>query len=284
MLRKEDTRVRRSRPVDRGRERPATGEAIVPGDARTEGSAWRRPAERSYEFGEFCLFPDRQVLLCAGRPVRIGSRALDILSLLVQRAGELVSKAELEAYVWPNTFVHESNLKVHVAALRRILRVGFDDPRCILNIPGRGYCFTPPVTVEGRAGASARRWPRAIKDAFGRPARLIGRDDDVVSLVHAISQHPLVTIVGAGGVGKTTVALAAAERVTGQHDRPPCFVDLSSIDDPQLVVHAIAAALGVRIDLNDLLGGIGDHLRATSRLLILDNCEHLSAAVAAAAE
>src|SRR5262245_35484428 len=95
---REDSRARRKPSADRGRERV---------------SASRRPAERSYAFGEFSLLPDRQVLLCAGQPVRIGSRALDILTLLVQRAGELVSKAELEAYVWPNTFVHESNLKVH---------------------------------------------------------------------------------------------------------------------------------------------------------------------------
>ena len=285
MRRREDTCVRRRPLVDRGRERPSTGEAIAAGDARNEGSEWRRrPAERSYAFGEFCLLPDRQALLCAGQPVRIGSRALGILTLLVQRAGELVSKAELEAYVWPNTFVHESNLKVHVAALRKVLRASSDASRCILNIPGRGYCFTLPVTVEGRARASARRWPGAGQNAFGRPARIIGRDGDIDALARAVSQHPLVTIVGAGGVGKTTIALATAERLSGQYDGAPCFVDLSSIDDSQLVVHAIAAALGVRIDLNDLLGGIGDHLRATSRLLILDNCEHLSAAVAAAAE
>lgn len=214
----------------------------------------------------------------------MGSRALDILTLLVQRAGELVSRAELEAYVWPNIFVHESNLKVHVTALRKALCAASSDQRCILNIPGRGYCFTLPVTVEGRARASMRRGPGAGADVFGAARQIIGREDEIVAIGHAISRHPLVTIVGAGGVGKTTVALATAERHSGRHDAAPCFVDLASIDDPQLVVHAIAAALGVRIDLNDLLGGIGDHLRATPRLLILDNCEHLSAAVAAAAE
>ena len=246
--------------------------------------ALRRPAERSYVFGEFCLLADQQALLCAGKPVRIGSRALDILTLLVERAGALVSKAEIESYVWPDTFVHESNLKVHVAALRKVLREGSDDPRCILNVPGRGYCFTLPVTVEGRVRPSARRWPQAVTKASGGPVEIIGREDEIAAVVEALSQHSLVTIVGAGGVGKTTVAVAAAERLCGRNAAAPCFVDLSSIDDPQLVVHAIAAALGVRVDLNDLLGGIGDHLRATSRLLILDNCEHLLAAVAAAAE
>lgn len=268
---REDARVRRRPAVDRGRE------GTSPGDAR-------RPAERSYAFGDFSLLPDRQVLLRAGEPVRIGGRALDILTLLVQRAGELVTRAELEAYVWPNVFVHESNLKVHVTALRKVLRVAIDDPRCLLNVPGRGYCFTHSVTVEGRARASALRWPKARAGAAAPATQIIGREDEIASLVQAVSRYPLVTIVGAGGVGKTTVALAAAERLGGRYDASPCFVDLSSIDDPQLVVHAIAAALGVRIDLNDLLGGIGDHLRATSRLLILDNCEHLSTAVAAAAE
>lgn len=251
---------------------------------RREDTRVRRSAERSYTFGDFCLLPDRQVLLCGGQPVRIGSRALDVLGLLVQRAGQLVSRAELEAHVWPDTFVHESNLKVHVAALRKALRATSDDPRCILNIPGRGYCFTLPVTVEGRARASMQRWPRAGSAAFGRPTRIIGRDDDIAALARAVAQHPLVTIVGAGGVGKTTVALAAAEQLSGGYDAAACFVDLASIDDPQLVVHAIAAALGVRIDLSDLMGGIGDHLRATPRLLVLDNCEHLSAAVAAAVD
>ncbi|WP_428659045.1 ATP-binding protein [Reyranella sp.] len=285
MLRRRDTHGRRGLAGDRAREGASTGEAVAAGAARRDGSQARHgAAERSYAFGEFCLLPDRQALLHAGQPVRIGSRALDILSLLVQRAGELVSRSELEAYAWPGTFVHESNLKVHVSALRRVLRAGSDEPGVILNIPGRGYRFTLPVTVEGRARASSRRWPGADMETAAPRARIIGREDEIASVVAAISQHPLVTIVGAGGVGKTTVALAAAERLSGRFDAAPCFVDLSSIDDPQLVAHAIAGALGVRVDLNDLLGGIGEHLRATPRLLILDNCEHLASAVAAAAE
>lgn len=285
MRRRKDTRARRNPSIDRGRHQASRGAPIAEGEVRKDVAALRHAAvERSYEFGEFRLLPDRQALLRAGQPVRIGSRALDILTLLVQRAGELVSRAELEAYVWPSTFVHESNLKVHVSALRRALRVAPDDPDSILNIPGRGYCFTLPVTVEGRARASSRRWPRPGTGSYSSSARIIGRDDEIAAVVQAISQHPLVTIVGAGGVGKTTLALAAAERFSGQHDAAPCFVDLSAIDDPQLVAHVIAGALGVRVDLNDLLGGIGDHLRATPRLLILDNCEHLTAAVAAMVE
>ena len=264
--------------------RPDSRDPIA-GEARGDASPPRHgPAERSYAFGDFRLLPDRQALLHAGQPVRIGSRALDILALLVQRAGELVTRAELEAYVWPDTFVHESNLKVHVSALRKVLGAASGGPSGILNVPGRGYRFTLAVTVEGRARASSRRWPGAGLETAGPAARIIGREEEIASLVEAISQHPLVTIVGAGGVGKTTVALAAAARLAGRRGAVPCFVDLSAIDDPQLVAHAIAGALGVRVDLNDLLGGIGDHLLSAPRLLILDNCEHLTAAVAAAAD
>lgn len=243
---------------------------------------WRpRPAERSYTFGEFCLLPDRQVLLKDAQPVALGSRAFDILTLLVQRAGELVSNGEIEAYAWPATYVHESNVKVHIAALRKTLRGAGEDGRAILNVPGRGYCFAGPVKVEGRARPSAARATAARAAAPTPSASVIGREDEIAALAELVTQHSLVTIVGAGGVGKTTLAWAAADRLAGDFDAPPCFVDLASIDDPQLVVDAIAAALGVRVDLNDVLGGIGAHLRETARLVILDNCEHLTAAVAA---
>lgn len=258
-------------------------DAVSAGEAGREGSERQhRPAEQSYEFGTFRLLPDRQLLLRAGTPVRIGGRALDILTLLVRRAGELVSKAEIEAHAWPGLYVHESNLKVHVAALRKLLQAGTDDARCIVNVPGRGYRFILPVTVEGRARLSSQRWP-ALRASVFDADRIVGREEEIASLAEAVSQRPLVTVTGAGGVGKTTVALAAAERLSGRHGVVACFVDLSAIDDAQLVVHAIAGALGIRVDLNDLLGGIGDHLRATSRLLLLDNCEQVSAAVAAAA-
>jgi len=128
-----------------------------------------RATERAYLFGDFCLMPDRQVLLHDGAPVRIGSRAFDILALLVHHAGELVTKAELEAYVWPRTFLHESNLKVHVAALRKVLRAASDEAATIVNIPGRGYCFTTPVRIQGRARVSVRRATAARASAFAPP-------------------------------------------------------------------------------------------------------------------
>ena len=96
-------------------------------------------------FGPFRVLPNQRLLLEGDRPLRLGSRALDILVALIERAGELVSKGELMARVWPDTFVEEGNLKVQVAALRRTLRDGEDSNRYISTVTGRGYWFVAPV-------------------------------------------------------------------------------------------------------------------------------------------
>jgi DNA-binding winged helix-turn-helix (wHTH) protein len=103
-----------------------------------------------FSFGPFRLFPTQFLLLEGEKPVPLGSRALEILTVLLERPGELVSKQELMARVWPNTFVEPANLTVHISALRRMLRDGRDGNRFIINIPGRGYCFVAPLEVPGR--------------------------------------------------------------------------------------------------------------------------------------
>ena len=102
-------------------------------------------------FGPFRLLPAQFLLLEGDKPVPLGSRALQILIVLLERPGELVSKQELMARVWPNIFVEPANLTVHVSALRRALRDGRDGNRFIINIPGRGYCFVTPVKLGGGA-------------------------------------------------------------------------------------------------------------------------------------
>jgi len=98
-------------------------------------------------FGPFRLLPAQFLLLEGDKPVPLGSRAMHILIVLLERPGELVSKQELMARVWPNLFVEPANLTVHVSALRRTLRDGRAGNRFIINIPGRGYCFVAPVTL-----------------------------------------------------------------------------------------------------------------------------------------
>ena len=112
-----------------------------------------RTAPSEVSFGPFRLLPSQFLLLESDTPVSLGSRALEILIVLLERAGELVSKKELMARVWPNVFVEPANLTVHVSALRRTLRDGRDGNRFIINIPGRGYTFVAPV--EYRATRTA---------------------------------------------------------------------------------------------------------------------------------
>jgi DNA-binding winged helix-turn-helix (wHTH) protein len=115
--------------------------------AKRTGSAGAAPAKVS--FGPFCLLPTQFLLQEGDKPVPIGSRALEILIALLERCGELVSKQDLMARVWPNVFVEPANLTVHMSALRRALRDGRDGNRFIVNIPGRGYCFVASVDVSG---------------------------------------------------------------------------------------------------------------------------------------
>ena len=100
-------------------------------------------------FGPFRLLRTQFLLLEGDKPLPVGSRALEILIVLLERRGELVSKQELMARVWPNIFVEPANLTVHMSALRRALRDGQNGHRFIINIPGRGYFFVGSVDVSG---------------------------------------------------------------------------------------------------------------------------------------
>ena len=125
--------------------------AEVPGpniDARLD-------KERAICFGSFRLLLGQRLLLEGNKPLRLGSRALDILIALVERPGDLVSKEELIARVWPNTFVEPANLTVHIAALRRALGDGRRGNRYIVNVPGRGYCFVAPVNMSEKLRPSS---------------------------------------------------------------------------------------------------------------------------------
>jgi DNA-binding winged helix-turn-helix (wHTH) protein len=132
---------------------------------RTEPSAVA-PSEMS--FGSFRLLPTQFLLLEGGKPVSIGSRALEILIVLLERPGELVTKEELMARVWPNVFVEPANLTVHMSALRRTLRDGRDGNRFIINIPGRGYSFVTSVEVsrQDSSAGTAPLWKRRSSPLF----------------------------------------------------------------------------------------------------------------------
>lgn len=240
----------------------------------------------SYSFGPFILVPERQSLMRAQTPVRVGSRALEILTALVERPGELVSKAELVSRAWPDTFVEESNLKVNVAALRRALGDAPDGSQFIATVSGRGYRFVSPVHVSGNAdtpvfaksqGAHAHNLPVST-------TRLVGRGDAVEAILCASRLSRLLTIVGPGGIGKTRLALAVADRLTAAYDHGVWFVDLATVNDALLVPTSIAAAMGLRVHSANIEAAIAAFAADREFMLVLDNCEHLIEAVTSCAE
>ncbi|HEY9349021.1 MAG TPA: winged helix-turn-helix domain-containing protein, partial [Inquilinus sp.] len=243
-----------------------------------------KPSEIS--FGAFRLLPAQQLLLESDRPVHLGSRARDILVALLERPGQVLSKQELLDRVWPNTFVEEGNLKVHVAALRRALGDGQAGKRFIANIPGRGYSFVAPVDHGAVLdGVDPQIDKIEVRQDLPMPlTRMLGRSDTVAALSAQITRQRFVTIVGAGGIGKTTVAVAVADTLAGSFKDGVRFVDLAPLSDPLLAPGALAAVLGVGMGSDKPLSTVISFLREKHLLIVLDNCEHLVEAAARMAE
>jgi predicted ATPase/DNA-binding winged helix-turn-helix (wHTH) protein len=233
-------------------------------------------------FGPFRLLAEQRLLLEGDRPVRLGSRAFDILTALVERAGEVVGKEQLIARAWPQTFVEEANLKIQMSALRRALGDGHGGNRYVVTIPGRGYNFVASIQREETSLAASAPWapsttPHNLPFAV---TRMIGRDDAVAALVTRLTRDRLLTIVGAGGIGKSTVGLAVAEHMMACYEHGVWLVDLAPLADPRLVPTAVATVLGVQILAENPLPGLIAALRDRRMLLLLDNCEHVIDAAA----
>ena len=228
-------------------------------------------------FGPFRLLTRQRLLLEAGKPVPVGSRALDLLIALLERPGELLTKEELITRVWSSTHVVEGNLKFQVAALRRALRDRQDGRRYLETSPGQGYRFVADVTVESDAAPAGLSLP-ASPNRHNLPARLtalLGRADLIAKLVDRLAGERLITLVGPGGIGKTSVAMATAERLVGAYEDGVWQVDFGRLADPGFVRGAVAAAIGINIDSEDPLASLVAALRDTRMLLVLDNCSHV---------
>ena len=236
-------------------------------------------------FGPFRLLAPQRLLLEGDQPVRLGSRAFDILTSLVERAGEVVGKDELMARAWPQTFVEDANLKIQVSALRRALGDGQGGHRYVVTVPGRGYNFVALVSHDAAVPAPLRP-TMATAGMHNLPlaaTRMIGREEAVAMLVSRVSRERLLTIVGPGGIGKTTVALAVAERMIADYEHGVWLVDLAPLGDPRLVPSAVATVLGLEVRTENPLPGLIAALRERRMLLLLDNCEHVIDAAASLA-
>jgi predicted ATPase/DNA-binding winged helix-turn-helix (wHTH) protein len=235
-------------------------------------------------FGSFRLHPARRSLLDAGRPVRLGSRAFDILVVLVEQAAGVIGKEELIARVWPDTTVEEANLRVHIAALRKVLGDNQASARFIANVPGRGYSFVAQVTRTA-VGTPETAQLAAQKHMLPAPiTRAIGRDAEIGALADELRRRRLVTLVGPGGIGKTTVALAAAGAVAPSFRDGAALLDLADVGEPGMLPAALASLFGAAGRGEDATASLRAYLRDKAILLLLDGCEHVVEAAAASAE
>lgn len=258
------------------------GDQRINWHSSTEADRINGTAASAISFGTFRLLPTQRLLLDGETPVRLGSRALEILIALVERPGELLSKKALLARAWPSTHVEEGNLKFQVAALRRALGDGRDGRRYLETSPGQGYRFVAAVTVGNDATPSGPQ-PAASTHRHNLPGRithLVGRSDLVARFVERLPRQRLLTLVGPGGIGKTAVALALAERLIGAYEDGVWLVELARLADPTLVRSAVAAAVGAEVNPEDPLSSLVTALRDKRMLLVLNNCAHVVDAVA----
>lgn len=235
-----------------------------------------------FHFGPYRLIPSKRLLLVGEDNVELGSRAFDTLALLVQRRGEVMSRRQIIDQVWADLTVDETNLRAQIAQLRRALGRGEEGDDYVKNVRGRGYVFVAPVQVADMAAAPAVAAvaPLARGRLPGRLQRLVGRRHVVETIVSRMRDCRFMSLVGAGGIGKTTLAIELGHRVAARFDNQVCYVDLGALKAPDLVPPTVAVALGYTVNSNDLLPGLASFLANRRLLLILDCCEHVIEAVA----
>ncbi len=236
------------------------------------------------KFGPFELSIGERLLRREGVGLRLGGRALDLLIYLAERPGEVIAKQELIDHVWPDVTVEEGSLRVHVAAIRKALGDGQFGNRYIANIKGRGYSFVG--TVVPLAGST-----RSRNDKFqqpgrlpARPRRMIGRDSVIREVSDKLRDERFVTLLGPGGIGKTTTALAVGRAAAEEFGGEVYLVDLESLTDPRHVAGAVATSLGLALKSKDPGLELVDLVRSRKLLIILDSCEHVIETVALLAE
>jgi predicted ATPase/DNA-binding winged helix-turn-helix (wHTH) protein len=233
--------------------------------------------------GEFDLYPSERILSAAGKPAEIGARAFDLLLVLVEHHGRLVTKATLLERVWPRLVVDENNLPAQVASLRRVLGAG-----AIRTVPGFGYRLdlavtscanleaaaetvaeaAAPLTESSRLVVTRNTWPNWLGE-------LVGRDGDLANVQAALAHNPLVTVVGIAGVGKSRLAQEILTLEAAKPGAAVAWVSLQPLNDIAHVPSAIALSLGLALPESiDGFLALRQALDRTPLLLILDSAEH----------
>src|SRR6202048_3733413 len=243
------------------------------------------------EFGHFRIVPHRRELLADNQAIRLGGRTFDVLMALIEGQGAVVGKDALIERVWPNRIVEEISLQVQISALRNALGA---DRNLIRTISGRGYQFTgeirtlearPHTRAVARTAVPVPAAPRPVTNVSEPVSELIGRDLEFEEVLGLTAAYRLVTLTGAGGIGKTSLGLEVARHLLSEFVDGVWAIELAPLSDPDLVPVTVAPAL--RLDLGGDVASpdrVANALAAKQLLLVLDNCEHLVGAAARMAE
>ena len=231
---------------------------------------------RDFAFGHCRVDRTARQLLIDDKPAKLGARAFDVLVALIERRDRVVTKNELLEVVWPRLVVEENNLQVHIWALRKLL-----GPQAIATIPGRGYRFTAALTVDLVARDAAAPSSDAPSHSPAEPkATLFGREHDLAALPQSVLAHRLVSIVGSGGIGKTSLAKAVAAQLQTAFADGVWLVDLATLADGTQLAPVIARTLNVTLGAGASVDALAKTVLQQHLLMVLDNCEHLLLPVA----
>jgi DNA-binding winged helix-turn-helix (wHTH) protein len=232
------------------------------------------------EFGRFKVVRHRRELLADGRPLELGSRAFDTLIALIDARGTVLSKEDLMSRVWPDRVVEENNLAAQIFALRKLFGA---DRQLIRTVAGRGYQFTGDIRVTAApAGGPAPPLMTNLPEAV---SELIGREAELAAVTALATEHRLVSLVGAGGIGKTRLGLEVARHLVPRFPDGVLVAELGPLSSPELVPAAMASALGLTHVAHTLTNeGVAGAVGTKTLLLVMDNCEHVIDAAARMAE
>jgi predicted ATPase/DNA-binding winged helix-turn-helix (wHTH) protein len=240
-----------------------------------------------FRFRDFELDVPGYELRRQGRPVRLERQPMDLLILLVHRRRHLVSRTDIVERLWSkDVFIDvETGVNTAVSKIRHALGDSRESPRFVETVPGKGYRFVAPVEVVAQSPSQASpalvAAPERLPDTrrHNLPAELtsfVGRRKELLELPGVLASSRLLSLTGAGGVGKTRVALRLASGLVNEFPGGVWLVDLAPLTVPDLVAQTIATALGVREGpQRSAREALLDTLRDRELLLILDNCEHL---------
>nr|WP_314565110.1 winged helix-turn-helix domain-containing protein [uncultured Pseudomonas sp.] len=232
-------------------------------------------SDQAVHFGPYRIHPRQRLVLEAGHPLRLGRRAVNILLILLEQAGNVVSKQELIARVWPKSVVEDGNLRVHMAALRKALGDGQAGQRYIVTVAQRGYSFVAPLSIEPMTLPTDGAPQSPCHNLPLRRTRMIGRQALIDSLVQQLPEKRFITLTGAGGIGKTTVALRVAELLIGHYRDGIRLLDLAPLSAPSMILPNLAALLDLPHVEHEPLATFARSLQERQLLLVIDNCEHL---------